>query len=49
LGIPHIKSNIGGQYLVNKHILENIANNPEEIIFEEEEEEDEFDGIESES
>lgn len=48
IGIPPLKVNIGGQYLVNKHILENIENNPMEIIFEDDEIDDEFEGIESE-
>lgn len=48
IGIPPLKVNIGGQYLVNKHILENIENNPVEIIFEDDEIDDEYEGIESE-
>lgn len=48
IGIPPLKVNIGGQYLVNKHILENIENNPIEIIFEDDEIDDEYEGIESE-
>jgi vacuolar-type H+-ATPase subunit F/Vma7 len=48
IGIPPLKANIGGQYLVNKHILENIENNPIELIFEEDEIDDEYEGFESE-
>jgi hypothetical protein len=48
IGIPPLKVNIGGQYLVNKHILENIENNPLEIIYEDDEVEDDYEGIESE-
>ena len=48
IGIPPLKVNIGGQYLVNKHILENIDNNPVEIIFEDDEIDEEYEGIESE-
>jgi hypothetical protein len=48
IGIPPLKVNIGGQYLVNKHILENIENNPIEIIFEDDDIDDEYEGIESE-
>jgi hypothetical protein len=49
IGIPPLKVDIGGQYLVNKHILENIENNPLEIIYEDEEIEDDYEGIESEN
>lgn len=48
IGIPPLKVNMGGEYLVNKHILENIKNTPEEIIYEDNEVEDDFEGIESE-
>lgn len=48
LGIPPLKVSIGGEYLVNKHILENIKNNPEEDLFDNEDVEDEFEGIETE-
>lgn len=48
IGIPPLKTNIGGQYLVNKHILENIENSPIEDIFEEDEIDDEYEGYESE-
>lgn len=48
IGIPPLKTNMGGQYLVNKHILENIKNNPEEIIYEDDEIDDDYEGIESE-
>jgi len=37
IGIPPIHVNIGGEYLLNKHILENIRNTPED--------EDSLDGI----
>lgn len=51
IGIPPLRANFGGQYLVNKHILENIKNgledNTEDDI--EEEFEEEFEAIESES
>ncbi|CAN1524057.1 Putative endonuclease, Z1 domain containing protein [Spirosomataceae bacterium] len=50
IGIPPLKVNIGGQYLVNMHILENIQNNPIPPIIDEEEIEDEiedeYEGIE---
>jgi hypothetical protein len=50
IGIPPLKVNIGGEYLVNKHILENIKNNPElESESDNEEDNDEFAGIESET
>lgn len=51
LGIPPLKANIGGEYLVNKHILENINNNPEpeSVIVEDEEDEEVLAGIESET
>lgn len=49
LGIPPLKTNIGGEYLVNKHILENIKNNPEiEEEFEYDEVDDEYEGFENE-
>lgn len=49
LGIPPLKANIGGEYLVNKHILENIENNPElEEIEDEDGDIEELEGIESE-
>ena len=48
IGIPPLKANIGGQYLVNKHILENIENSPIEEIFEDDEIYDEYEGFESE-
>lgn len=48
IGIPPLQVNIGGEYLVNKHILENIKNNPEEELFDNEDVEDEFEGIETE-
>ena len=48
IGIPPLKANIGGQYLVNKHILENIENSPIEEIFEDDEIDDEYEGFESE-
>jgi hypothetical protein len=49
IGIPPLKANIGGEYLVNKHILENINNNPyveEEFDFEEVD--DEYEGLDTE-
>ena len=49
IGIPPLKANIGGEYLVNKHILENIKNNPQvEEEFEFEEVDDEYDGFDTE-
>lgn len=49
IGIPPLKVSMGGEYLINKHILENIKNNPDVIIYEDEEIDDDFEGIESES
>ena len=46
IGIPPLKVNIGGEYLVNMHILENIQNNPTPPIIDEDEIEDEYEGIE---
>jgi hypothetical protein len=49
LGIPPLKANIGGDYLVNKHILDNIKNNPDpEEIEDDDGDIEEFEGIESE-
>lgn len=49
IGIPPLKANIGGEYLVNKHILENIKNNPQvEEEFEFEEVDDEYEGFDTE-
>ena len=49
LGIPRLNTNIGGEYLVNKHILENIINNPEiEEEFEVDEVDDEYEGFDTE-
>jgi hypothetical protein len=49
LGIPPLKANIGGDYLVNKHILDNIKNNPDpEEIEDDDGYIEEFEGIESE-
>jgi hypothetical protein len=47
IGIPPIGPNISGDYLLNKHILENIKNNnqAEELIEEEDENEDESSGV----
>lgn len=46
IGIPPLKANIGGEYLVNKHILENIKNNPQvEEEFEFDEVDDEYEGF----
>lgn len=54
IGIPPLRADIAGDYLVNKHILENIANYPDsemldEEFLENEEVEEELAGIESES
>ncbi len=50
LGIPPLQVNIGGEYLVNKHILENIKNNPEpESEIDDDENDDERAGYESET
>jgi hypothetical protein len=49
IGIPPLKANIGGEYLVNKHILENIKNNPQvEEEFEFDEVDDEYEGFDTE-
>lgn len=48
IGIPLLRANIGGEYLVNKHILENIKDNPLDIAYEDDEVDDEYEGIESE-
>lgn len=49
IGIPPLKANIAGEYLVNKHILENIKNNPQvEEEFEFEEVDDEYEGFDTE-
>jgi hypothetical protein len=49
IGIPPLKVNIGGEYLVNKHILENIKNNPQvEEEFEFDEVDDEYEGFDTE-
>lgn len=46
IGIPPLKANIAGEYLINKHILENIKNNPQvEEEFEFEEVDDEYEGF----
>lgn len=47
IGIPPIGPNISGDYLLNKHILENIKNNKEteELIEEDDEIEDESSGV----
>lgn len=37
LAIPKLQTNIGGEYLLNKHILENIRNNPGEGLEEDDE------------
>lgn len=48
LGIPPLDATIGGEYLVNKHILDNIQNHPdEEEVDEDENNEDELEGIEA--
>jgi len=48
IGIPPLKANIAGEYLVNKHILENIKNNPQvEEEFEFEEVDDEYEGFDT--
>jgi hypothetical protein len=48
IGIPPLKVNIGGEYLVNKHILENIKNNPQEEEFDFDEVDDEYEGFDTE-
>lgn len=49
IGIPPLKANIAGEYLVNKHILENIKNNPQvEEEYEFEEVDDEYEGFDTE-
>lgn len=49
IGVPPLQANIAGEYLVNKHILENIKNNPQvEEEFEFDEVEDEYEGFENE-
>jgi Z1 domain len=48
IGIPPLKVNIGGEYLVNKHILENIKNNPQEEEFDFDEVDDEYEGFDNE-
>jgi len=49
IGIPPLMADIGGNYLVNKHILDNIENNPEpEEIEDEDGDIEDLEGIESE-
>jgi hypothetical protein len=49
IGIPPLKANIGGEYLVNKHILENINNNPYvDDKFDFDEVDDEYEGFDNE-
>lgn len=49
IGIPPLKANIAGEYLVNKHILENIKNSTEvEEEFEFDEVDDEYEGFDNE-
>ncbi len=49
LGIPPLSTNLGGNYLINKHIKDNILNNPEPDEDNDDWDDEDLEGIISES